>query len=294
MTFKPMLAATLEDPERLRYPVIVSPKIDGIRCVVRDGQALARSLKPIPNAFTRSRISQNIHADGMDGELLVGSSFQACTSAIMSIKGAPSFQFWVFDYLGNGCTERTPYHERLWHLERAVERASDAAIQAVPTKTILGPRDLLEYEAEILGMGFEGVMVRAPAGPYKFGRSTLKEGHLLKLKRFVDFEARVVGFEEQKRNTNEATTNELGRTKRSSAKAGKVGKGTLGTLVLARLSDGVVFGCGTGFDDATRAHIWAHQNEHLGRVAKVKCQPYGEKDAPRLPVFLGWRDEADR
>ena len=50
--------------------------------------------------------------------------------------------------------------------------------------------------------GYEGLMLRAPDGPYKFGRSTVKENTLLKVKNFLDDEAEVIGFKEQTTNTN--------------------------------------------------------------------------------------------
>jgi hypothetical protein len=76
-------------------------------------------------------------------------------------------------------------------------------------------------------------MLRDPNGPYKFGRSTRKEGYLLKLKRFCDSEAEVIGVVELMHNGNEAKTNALGRTERSTRKAGKTGMGVLGALACA-------------------------------------------------------------
>ena len=76
--------------------------------------------------------------------------------------------------------------------------------------------DVLQYEKEFLEIGAEGVMLRSPTGPYKQGRSTLKEGYLLKVKQFTDAEARVIGFDEKMHNANEADVGELGQTKRSS------------------------------------------------------------------------------
>jgi DNA ligase-1 len=150
-------------------------------------------------------------------------------------------------------------------------------------------------------------MIRSTAGPYKFGRSTEKEGWLLKLKRFEDSEAVVLGCYELMHNANEATKDELGHTKRSSHKANKQGRGTLGGLHVRDLKTGVEFDIGTGFDDALRAELWSlHQlnvalqvpakfsaGAVVGRVAKYKFFPTGSKDKPRFPVFLGFRDSID-
>jgi DNA ligase-1 len=152
--------------------------------------------------------------------------------------------------------------------------------------------ELTTYEELYLDRGYEGVILRDPNAPYKNGRSTVNEGYLLKMKRFVDAEFEVIGYEERMHNGNEATTNELGRTKRSSHKAGKVGLGDLGALVLR--GDGFTFSVGTGFDDVTRKHLWEIRDVDLvGRLAKIKYFPIGMKEAPRHPVFLGWRDAID-
>ena len=57
-------------------------------------------------------------------------------------------------------------------------------------------------------------MVRTPDSPYKCGRSTEREAWLLKIKRFEDAEAVVLGTYEGMSNMNEAGVDAFGRTKR--------------------------------------------------------------------------------
>ena len=130
--------------------------------------------------------------------------------------------------------------------------------------------------------------MRAPDGLYKTGRATSKGGELLKLKRFLDSEAEIEGTEEEMFNGNAAETNELGRTKRSTAKDGLVGKGTMGALRVRDVSTGVRFSIGTGFTAAERREDW-----RSGDIVKYKYFPVGIKDAPRHPVYLGRRHPAD-
>ena len=280
--FRPLLAAAVNDIDALPWDSgwVCSPKIDGIRAIVRDSQVIARSGKIIPNAFVRFELADA--TEGLDGELVLG-NFQQTTSAIMSKDGKPDFRFWVFDLISDA-----PYVERLKRLD-ALPR--HARVEVVPWTWVRSPGELRTYEETCLAEGFEGVCLRRPDSPYKNGRSTVREGYLLKLKRFQDAEAMVVGFEEQYRNDNALETNELGYAKRSHAKAGKVGKDTLGKILVEK--DGVAFAIGTGFTDAQRGEIWANRAEYLGKIAKFKSQPYGVKDAPRLPVFLGWRAAED-
>ena len=117
----------------------------------------------------------------------------------------------------------------------------------------------------------------------------MKEGGLWKLKRFEDSEAVILGFDEEMHNANEATTDNLGHSKRSSHKANKTGKGVLGALKVKDVGTGVEFDIGTGFDASERAHIWTSRKAWMGLTVKYKFLPIGVKDKPRHPVYLGLR-----
>ena len=284
--FKPMLASPF-DEALLKFPVLASPKLDGVRAIVRDGVVLSRSLKPIPNKWVQQRFS---HLEHFDGELIVGKSnhpdvLRTTTSGVMRVAGEPDVSFHVFDHVAS---IETPYIQRYGELEKVIKPADT---YVVPQEEIGSLFELNAFERDILAQGWEGVMLRRFDAPYKFGRSTAREGYLLKVKRFHDDEFEIVGFEEEMFNANEATTSELGRTKRSSHKANKVPKGRLGALVL-KYGD-TTFNCGTGFNDAERERIWAERERYLGQFAKIKYFAHGIKDVPKLPSFLGIRDVRD-
>ena len=284
--FRVMLA-TDYDPEKLRFPVLASPKLDGIRAYVKDGVVLSRQNKPIPNDHVQSLFSKYEH---YDGELIVGSPtnpmcFRNTMSGVMSEEGEPDVTFYVFDHLGE---LNAPYHQRMPTTRKFNMKGRVKALEQV---TIHALSQLQQYEALTLDLGYEGVILRCPNAPYKQGRSTVREGYLLKVKTFLDDEATVVRFEERMHNTNEATVSETGRTKRSSHQAGKVGRGDLGALVVSW--KGQVFSIGTGFTDAERQYIWDNQNKYLGALVKFKYFPVGGYEAPRHPVFAGFRDRRD-
>ncbi len=286
--FRPMLACDA-DLEKLRFPLLASAKLDGVRAIVRGDVVYSRSNKPLPNKFVQDKFK---HLEHYDGELIFGDPrakdcYRRTTSAVMSDEGTDGVDvaFHMFDHIEN---LTAPYLERRKAM-RAWGVRKDIFLLAQHHVTCL--KTLLELEARLLDEGFEGLILRDPNAPYKRGRSTAKEQYLLKLKRFVDDEAVIIGFEERMHNGNEATTNELGRTKRSSHQAGKIGRGDLGALV-CRFGD-IEFNIGTGLDDNERATIWKDQSKYLGRIAKFKHFAVGAKDAPRHPVFLGWRDPKD-
>lgn len=283
--FRVMLA-TDYDPEKLRFPVLASPKLDGIRAYVKDGVVLSRQNKPIPNDHVQSLFSKYEH---YDGELIVGSPtdpmcFRNTMSGVMSEEGEPDVTFYVFDHLGNTLA---PYYLR----NPAAGKVRGEHVKPLAQEHV-GDHSILKHiEVRYLELGYEGVILRCPNAPYKQGRSTVREGYLLKVKTFLDDEATVVRFEERMHNTNEATVSETGRTKRSSHQAGKVGRGDLGALVVSW--KGQVFSIGTGFTDAERQHIWDNQNKYLGALVKFKYFPVGGYEAPRHPVFAGFRDRRD-
>lgn len=283
--FKPTLACEA-DLDRLIFPTLASPKLDGIRAIVRDGVVYSRSNKPIPNAYVQTLLARYTH---FDGELIVGeptskSCYRDTVSYVMAHdKRDFDLHFYVFDHV---------QHLTIDYESRARFIKPGGIVVKHEQVVVSNLEALLVYEEACLEAGYEGLILRHPKAPYKTGRSTVKEGYLLKLKRFLDAEAVVIGFEERMENTNEKVTNELGRGQRSSHKAGKVGRGDLGALLL-RTAQGVEFACGTGFSDDERASVWSDREKLLGQLVKYKYFPVGVKDAPRHPVFLGWRDRHD-
>lgn len=294
--FKPMLAADYEEAS-LRFPYYASPKLDGIRCLVVDGKARTRSMKPFPNDYVDGFFRTNAKfLANLDGELIVGSPtakdcFAQTTSGLMSIGGRPNFLFFVFDLIDYSGTIR-------W-IDRAKEakaRLNGCKLKNVGwllNEKVTSLPALRAFESGILREGYEGVVLRHPHSYYKQGRATLREGSLMKVKRYRDAEAIVVGVDEQMHNGNVAFRNELGRTKRSHAAAGLSGKATLGSLLVkgdrGQPFAGITFGIGTGFDDHLRQTLWQARETLPGTVVKYRYFDIGVKDAPRQPVFLGFR-----
>lgn len=276
-----MLASPIE-LDKVKYPVYCSPKYDGIRCVIRDGVALSRKLKEIPNKHIAEMLK--MCPSNIDGELMIPhSNFNQVQSAVMSEGGTPEFIFLVFDVIS-----KESYVDRMAQLSTM---ELPAFCQKVLPHRFDNEDDMLEYERECVeDYEFEGIMIRTPTGPYKFGRSTVKQGYLLKLKRFVDAEATIVGFEEMMHNENEKTKDALGHSKRSSKKEGMVAAGMLGAFVV-ETPDGVKFKVSTGMTMEDRQTYWDTQDEMLGKLVKYKFQESAGK--PRFPVFLGIRHTDD-
>ena len=130
---------------------------------------------------------------------------------------------------------------------------------------------LHEFEKQALNQGYEGIILRTPEGKYKCGRCTLREGIMVKLKRFVDSEAIITGTEELVRKGHHAG-------------------GTLGSII-ATDDSGTTFRIGTGYTADQRLALWANRNVIIGKTVKYK-HSHG-KSRPRNSVFIGIRHEDD-
>lgn len=310
---RPMLAAKAVKGDHdalfklLTFPMLASPKLDGIRAMVRSSVPgtevlLSRKLKPIPNRHTQALLSHGgLH--GLDGELIFGKPnaedvYRMTDSAVMTHAGEPDVKFYVFDDWSSDDAYATRYKATRKRVHDLIDEGFP--LKWVTHRVIHNVEELLEYEEKCLDHGYEGVMLRSFGGLYKQGRSTLSQMWLVKIKRTEDFEAQIVDSYELKHNDNAATINELGYTKRSSHKANKRGGGTLGGFVMRR-KDGVQFRCGggQGLTAKLRAELWAVRETLPGKWCTVQSLPIGVKNLPRHPQvkeiegFLRFRNELD-
>lgn len=298
------------DTAHLKYPVLVSKKYDGFRCLVQNGVLVSRNLKPIVNKNVQAKFAGL--PEGFDGELIVGdptsrneeghsNAFRNTSTIVTAFdKPADDVKFYVFDQFHEeyGFEQRQSlmYGNMAKALRANADTNWDADVIMVTQVMIQNENELMQIEAAWLEEGYEGVMGRSIAGRYKQGRGTINESLIWKLKRFVDAEAVIIGTVEEQRNENLATTNALGRTQRGTSKAGMVGKGTLGKFLVRGINgrwDGVEFDCGGGLDGAERRDLWPIRESLVGKVIKYKWFSVGSADKPRFPIYLGFRDKGD-
>jgi DNA ligase-1 len=231
--------------------------------------------------------------DGMDGEVTSGDTFQSSTSAIMKIEGQPEFTVWLFDYLDPSSETILSYSARMKQLSQFnLEQEYPFTLHKLLGKIVNNQEELEKLDDYHLDSGFEGTMLRSPSGTYKFGRSTVRDNILLKVKRFTDDEGLLIDVHEKMSNQNDAEIDELGHTKRSSALDGMIPMNTAGSLVVSGSYGEVKVG--SGLDDKMREYIWNNRDSLIGKTyVKYKFFPQGVKDLPRHPVFIGFRDSDD-
>jgi DNA ligase-1 len=290
---KPLLAGKA-DLEKITYPVLGSPKLDGIRCLGMEGGPVSRTLKPIPNRHIHATLA-DLRCVGLDGELMVQGDFNSVQSAVMGREGEPDFVYHVFDcFLDGGGRDISdlPFEDRLAIVEARCARMG-APLRAVPHRNIPDEEALFAALDAYMEAGYEGLMLRDPGGRYKYGRSTAKEGILLKVKKFHDAEGELIEIIEKMHNANPAEKDELGHTKRSSAKANLVPAGTSGALVVRWNDLEFKVGFGPGLDDAVKLDWWRRRDQLVGRALKFAYQELSKDGVPRFGKALGFRHPDD-
>jgi DNA ligase-1 len=293
---EPMLAFNeTVDLSALPYPLLASTKMDGMRGVITPHGPRTRSMKRFTTLHVEKLLS-TLPA-GLDGEIgVVGSNgavdFRATVSKLRKADAVVDFKFFVFDKYDHPGS----FEERHLHLSNLF------LLNLLPDWAVLVEQYVVHSAAEVktlfekaVASGHEGLILRRADAPYKFGRSTLKEAGMLKVKPWENTEAMIIGMTEEMKNNNEATRDERGKAKRSSAKAGKTGKGRMGTLILSDLTRWPrPFECGTGFTAYDREEMWNdRENIIMKMYARIKFIDVGGYDVPRSCVFDGLRPAED-
>ncbi len=297
MIDKPMKADDFEE-DRLRFPYLASAKLDGYRAFSSGGVIRTSSGTPITNAHTRVLFS-GYEFTGLDGELIVGepfdrAAFHNTSGPVRKATGMPEVKWYIFDDRSNpdlGFTMRFNAAKRRVEQLRA---AGCLSIQIVEHYHMDTREELATFEAAMLDAGYEGVMIRDPFGRYKFGRSTVKENLLLKVKRFVTEEATIIDLEEQVENTNASGVDNFGHAKKSTSKATQIGTGMVGAFVVKSDKYADTFRISaSSLSHVKRREAWDNKGEYIGELARFKYFPHGTLDVPRHGVFEAIRDRAD-
>jgi len=276
LALKPLtlnLAATLTAGTEVIFPKYASPKYDGIRCVIIDGKAYSRNMILIPNLTVQAYFADGL-CNGMDGELLSGKHdadvFKRTSSVIRSINGSREWHFKVFDLVDapklNFAGRLTVLRERIVELQNAAKSKVSLVTQTI----VLAMDESNKFEARCLEDCYEGAMLRNPNAMYKNGRATANSQDLLKVKRFDDSDAIVLGW-----------------SPLIVLKTGEADEGVMGSLQVRDIHTGVVFSIGSGFDMAERV---AYASEPpIGQTLIYQFFAQGAYEKPRFPTFKGFR-----
>lgn len=235
----------------------LSEKLDGVRAYWDGAQFLSRqgNLFHAPDWFTAG-----LPSVPLDGELWLGrKQFQRAVSVVRRQDKSEHWRaiaFVVFDAPGLD----KGFEARLEFVADCLRQSRPEFARAHEHVRCEGHDHLRRELERVEGLGGEGLMLRRAGSRYEGGRSAT----LLKVKRFLDAEARVVGHQEG---------------------AGRH-KGRLGAL-LVELDDGTRFAVGTGLSDAER-----QSPPPIGSTIAFRYQELTEAGVPRFPSYVGVRAES--
>ncbi len=236
----------------------LSEKLDGVRAYWDGKQFVSR----LGNAYLAPEwFVEGLPEFPLDGELFAGRGrFQHAVSVARRMdrgEGWRTLSYVVFDApaLSHG------FEDRILHLERHFAANPWPQVRVLEHRVCTGHDDLAAELGRIEALGGEGLMLRQPGSRYVAGRSDT----LLKVKSFLDTEARVVGHQ-------------AGTGKHS---------GRVGALQL-ELPDGTRFKVGTGMSDAER-----ESPPKVGEIITVRYQELTDGGVPRFPSYIGVRTDVD-
>jgi DNA ligase-1 len=236
----------------------LSEKLDGVRAYWDGKQFISR----LGNAYLAPEwFIEGLPDFPLDGELFAGRGrFQHTVSIARRMdrgEGWRSLTYVIFDAPGL----EHGFEDRIRHLEEHFGEKPHPLARVLEHRVCKGAKDLHAELARVEELGGEGVMLRKPGSRYVAGRSDT----LLKVKSFLDSEARVVGHQ---------------------AGTGKHA-GRLGAL-LVELPNGTRFKVGTGMSDAERK-----DPPEVGEIVTVRYQELTDAGVPRFPSYIGVREDVD-
>lgn len=309
--FKPILAPNQEpNLEEIKYPIMASYKLDGIRCIFYKGEMLSRSLKPIVNKQLRNKF-EPIRAwtektgNVLDGEIYSPElTFQEITRCVMtqdftsekSIKKLggiytipDSVKFYCFDALYGGRPEYC-FRDRY----KMIIEISGEIEHLIPVvhDWVFSAEDVELMFDKALREGYEGLILRNGQSDYKFGRGTIKEGIIYKVKPFRTFDGKIIDvLQGTEVNPNaEKKVNELGHSVTSKKKDNRIPVDMAKDFVVKYQGQKLKVSL-SSMTHAERKSVWKYRTKLISEMIEYKGMLIGSKDVPRHPVFVRYRKD---
>jgi ATP-dependent DNA ligase len=241
---------------RARYPMLISPKLDGNRGEFRGGRMYSKRGHDIVGM---EHIAQYIRSTGLtmdlSGELLIpGMPFRRASGIVKSNKAEkPNVIYAVFDIPSLGTM---PLNQRLKHLSRIFKPYGSKGVPVVhiPHTLIHSLEDADKMYNYWLKYGYEGLVGKDPDRPFKAGKSH----DWMRKVNSISAEYRIIDIYEGE-----------GRL-----------RGKLGGIII----EGNIR-VGSGFMDLEREKYFKKPNLIIGKYATVVAKEKTATNSLRQPIF---------
>lgn len=252
------------DWSKVTFPCYVSPKLDGLRAILRGGQFYSRKGHRLEGLSQLARQAYKVFGDRtLDGELMVpGVHFNEISGKIRSFKETPDAVYHVFDLPDS----MSPFYMRYIVLS-SLNRDNDPDsvyrnVCVVPHGLWYSREGIEQYYDMLRSQGHEGVIIKNAEGLYE-GKRTWD---WMKLKNTDTADCRVVGMFE----------------------GGGKYDGLVGGIYVD--FNGVRVGVGSGLTDLQRREWMDEPELIMGKIVEVAYQevtPDGSLRHPRLKQIRG-------
>ena len=297
------LATNCEGRPEMRGIKRLEPKLDGVRvlifvtfpdygntrvvCYSRNGKVF-ENFRHIEeqieaNAFALvNAMPARVSGFVLDGEI-VGESFQALMKQVQRKEDVQNEDsvFHVFDVIPEVNFLEGHYNAQLSRRLQVLEKMRPIIdnmpnVELLPYKEVdldtdTGKQEFHHYCADMVALGYEGVMIKSLDAPYLCSRSTA----WCKWKPIITVDLKIVGIQKGTgRNIN-----------------------TMGALVCEGTDDDkfIQVNVGSGFTDTQRSEFWVNRTQMIGRTVEVIADAITQNQnlsySLRFPRFLRFRDD---
>ena len=250
----------------IKFPCYVQAKLDGVRCIFRNGALTSRQGKTFPNM---EHITQDLEGCELvlDGELYSDTlNFQQFVGLVRKKKHNPAekvllrqVKYWVYD-----CVNDKPFEERHGALKEMFHGArAFGHVEMLPTDECRTKAELKGFHDRFVADGKEGLIIRNKTGLYQLAA---RSKDLQKFKEFEDAEFTVVEY-----------TDGVGSEK--------------GLVIwVCETEDKKKFSVRPRGTHEERAELFNDAESYVGKKLTVRYQELTEDGIPRFPVGIAFRD----
>lgn len=264
----PMLALDYHKRGKdITFPAYAQRKLDGVRCLAISGKGLYSRLgKKFPHLENILKEIDTLPAETiLDGELYSDTlTFQEIVGLVkketLLPKDLPKMEqifLWVYDTIRGGT-----YTDRKKWLDTLFEKKFKH-LRQLPTDECKNVEAIPPLHAKYVEEGYEGLMLRNKAGPYKIGH---RSKDLQKYKEFQDDEFEVIGFTE----------------------GDGIEKGCV--IWTCQTKKGTPFGVRPRGTHEERQELFKKAKTFVGKNLTVRFQELTDDGIPRFPVGIAFRD----